>query len=45
MNSLRADGSNVIGAIYTMVDTSSESVGAYYYYSKKYSAYYNQPVS
>lgn len=45
MNSLRADGSNVIGAIYTMVDSSSESVGAYYYYSKKYSAYYNQPVS
>jgi len=45
MNSLRADGSNVIGAIYTMVDSSSESVGAYYYYSKKYSAYYNQPTS
>lgn len=45
LNSLRADGSNVIGAIYTMVDTSSESVGAYYYYSKKYSAYYNQPTS
>lgn len=45
LNSLRADGSNVIGAIYTMVDSSSESVGAYYYYSKKYSAYYNQPVS
>lgn len=45
MNSLRADGSNVIGAIYTMVDSSSESVGAYYYYSKKYSAYYNQPAS
>ncbi len=45
MNSLRADGSNVIGAIYTMVDQSSESVGAYYYYSKKYSAYYNQPTS
>ena len=44
LNSLRADGSNVIGAIYTMVDSSSESVGAYYYYSKKYSAYYNQPT-
>jgi len=45
LNSLRADGSNVIGAIYTMVDSSSESVGAYYYYSKKYSAYYNEPTS
>lgn len=45
MNSLRADGSNVIGAIYSMVDTSSESVGAYYYYSKKYSAYYNEPAT
>jgi capsular exopolysaccharide synthesis family protein len=45
LNSLRQDGSNVIGAIYTMVDSSSESVGAYYYYSKKYSAYYNQPTT
>ena len=38
--SLNADGSNVIGALYSMVDSGSEAVGTYYYYSKKYSAYY-----
>lgn len=37
---LKADGANLVGAMFTMVDTSSQSVGAYYYYSKKYSNYY-----
>ncbi|CAN5197844.1 polysaccharide biosynthesis tyrosine autokinase [soil metagenome] len=37
---LRADGANVIGAVYTMVDPRSEAIGGYYY-SKKYSAYYH----
>lgn len=40
VNWLRGDGANLIGAMFTMVDTSSQQVGAYYYYSKKYSAYY-----
>ncbi len=37
---LKSDGANLVGAMFTMVDTSSQSVGAYYYYSKKYSSYY-----
>lgn len=37
---LKSDGANLVGGIYSMVDTSSQSVGAYYYYSKKYSGYY-----
>ena len=38
---LRTEGANLVGAMFTMVDTSSESVGAYYYYycAKKYSEY------
>lgn len=39
---LRSDGANLVGTMYTMVDTSSQSVGAYYYYSKKYSGYYQE---
>jgi polysaccharide biosynthesis transport protein len=39
---LRADNANLVGSIFTMVDTGSHAVGAYYYYSKKYSAYYDQ---
>ncbi|NML13005.1 hypothetical protein HHL08_23220, partial [Sphingobium sp. AR-3-1] len=38
---LKSDGANLVGALFTMVDTSSQSVGAYYYYNKKYSSYYN----
>lgn len=37
---LKSDGANLVGAMFTMVDTSSQSIGAYYYYSKKYSSYY-----
>lgn len=37
---LKSDGANLVGAMFTMVDTSSQSIGAYYYYSKKYSDYY-----
>jgi capsular exopolysaccharide synthesis family protein len=37
---LKSDGANLVGAMFTMVDTSSETVGAYYYYSDKYSSYY-----
>ena len=39
---LRTDGANLVGTMFTMVDTSSQSVGAYYYYSKKYSEYYQE---
>ncbi|CAN5616427.1 polysaccharide biosynthesis tyrosine autokinase [soil metagenome] len=39
---LRSDGANLVGTIFSMVDTSSQGVGAYYYYSKKYSAYYQE---
>lgn len=39
---LKSDGTNLIGAMFTMVDTHSDSVGAYYYYSKKYSSYYQE---
>jgi succinoglycan biosynthesis transport protein ExoP len=38
---LRSDGAHVSGAIYTMVDSSAEAIGGLYY-SKKYSAYYQQ---
>lgn len=41
--SLRSDGSNIVGVIFTMVDAGSEAVGGYYY-SKKYSGYYQQPA-
>ena len=40
VTSLANDGANVVGAVFTMVDTSSQSVGSYYYYSNKYTAYY-----
>jgi len=40
VTSLNNDGANVVGAVFTMVDTSSQSVGSYYYYSNKYTAYY-----
>jgi capsular exopolysaccharide synthesis family protein len=39
LQSLQADGANVVGAIYTMVDPSAEAIGGLYY-SKKYSTYY-----
>ena len=39
---LRGDGSKLVGAIYTMVDASAHSLGSYYYYSEKYSEYYNK---
>jgi capsular exopolysaccharide synthesis family protein len=39
---LRADGTNLVGAMFTMVDTSSQAVGSYYYYSKQYTSYYQQ---
>ena len=37
---LNSDGANLVGSIFTMVDTSSQSVGSYYYYAKQYSEYY-----
>jgi capsular exopolysaccharide synthesis family protein len=40
ITSLNNDGANVVGAVFTMVDTSSQSVGSYYYYSNKYTQYY-----
>jgi capsular exopolysaccharide synthesis family protein len=40
LNWLRSDGSNPVGIIYTQVDPSAQSVGGLYYYSKKYSDYY-----
>ncbi|MFZ3482963.1 GumC family protein [Sphingomonas sp. 3-13AW] len=39
---LQSDGANLVGSIFTMVDTSSQSVGSYYYYSKQYSQYYQE---
>ena len=36
---LRADGANVAGAIFSMVDSSAEAIGGLYY-SKKYAGYY-----
>jgi succinoglycan biosynthesis transport protein ExoP len=38
---LRDDGSNVAGAIYTMVDSSAEVVGGLYY-KRKYAGYYQE---
>ncbi|MEP9401775.1 GumC family protein [Sphingomonas silueang] len=37
---LKADGANLVGAMFTMVDQSSKAAGAYYYYTKQYSSYY-----
>lgn len=42
VNSLRTDGSNIAGVIFTLVDAGSEAVGGYYY-SKKYTGYYQAP--
>jgi succinoglycan biosynthesis transport protein ExoP len=42
---LRADGSNVVGAMYTMVDATSQSYGSYYYYTNKYTSYYSNQSS
>ncbi len=39
---LKSDGTNLVGTMFTMVDTSSQSVGSYYYYSKQYSQYYQE---
>lgn len=39
---LKTDGANLVGSMFTMVDTSSQSVGSYYYYSKQYSEYYQE---
>jgi len=41
LSSLLADGCAVKGAIYTMVDPSSEALSALYY-SRKYSGYYTE---
>lgn len=38
---LRSDGANVVGAIYTMVNTASPTSGSYYYYTNKYTSYYS----
>ena len=40
VNWLRSDNSNLIGAMYSMVETSSQTYGSYYYYSANYSKYY-----
>jgi capsular exopolysaccharide synthesis family protein len=37
---LQADNANLVGSMFTMVDTSSQAMGSYYYYSNKYSSYY-----
>lgn len=39
LNSLKADEANVVGVIYTMVDSAAEAIGGLYY-SKKYASYY-----
>lgn len=39
VNALKSDGSNLVGAVFTMVEPSARSVGAYYY-DAKYSQYY-----
>ena len=36
---LRADGANLIGIIFTMVDVRAQAMGGLYY-SKQYSGYY-----
>lgn len=41
-NWLKNDGSNLIGAMFTMVDVRSDAYGSYYYYSKNYSQYYQE---
>lgn len=41
MHSLRSDGTNVLGAVLTMVDNRSEAMGNLYY-SKKYTSYYQK---
>ncbi|MDF0490648.1 polysaccharide biosynthesis tyrosine autokinase [Sphingomonas sp. H39-1-10] len=40
VNWLRADGSNPVGMVYSMVGQGAESVGGLYYYSRKYAEYY-----
>ncbi|HEX7784283.1 MAG TPA: polysaccharide biosynthesis tyrosine autokinase [Sphingobium sp.] len=40
LNWLRADGSNLIGVVYTRVDPKAKAIGAYHH-SKKYSNYYH----
>lgn len=39
---LRGDGANLVGAIYTMVDATSQTYGSYYYNSAKYTSYYSE---
>jgi capsular exopolysaccharide synthesis family protein len=39
VNALKSDGSNLVGAVFTMVEPNARSVGAYYY-DAKYSQYY-----
>ena len=39
---LKSDGANLVGSMFTMVDTNSQAVGSYYYYSKQYSEYYQE---
>ncbi|MFZ2994697.1 GumC family protein [Sphingobium sp.] len=39
LTSLQSDGANVVGVMFTMVDTNSEAIGGKYY-SKKYAGYY-----
>lgn len=38
---LKSDGANISGVLFTMVDSSSQALGSYYY-SKEYSKYYQQ---
>ncbi len=38
---LRADGANIVGAVFTMVDPNSEAIGGLFY-SNKYAAYYQK---
>lgn len=40
VNWLRGDGARPIGVIFTQVDSSAQSVGGLYYYSKQYAGYY-----
>lgn len=42
---LRSDGANLVGAMYTMVDATSQSYGSYYYYTNKYTSYYSNQGS
>jgi capsular exopolysaccharide synthesis family protein len=43
LSSLRKDGVNVAGILFTMVDPKCEAIGGMYY-SSKYAAYYSQPA-